>query len=319
MSEIRKDSIVDRWVIIAKNRASRPNEYESVRQHHTDKPCPFCEGNEALATPEIVAYRDAGSKPNQPGWRVRVIPNKFPAVELGGDLASTGIHEVIIETPKHVVSTTDLSSAELVDVLRIYRDRLRAAAEQPAIKHGLIFKNVGPAAGASIEHAHSQLLALPIVPSAIAEELAASQAYFNESGKCIFCTLIESEMASSARVVLETESFLAFCPFAARFPFETWLVPKQHAVHFAAIGAQEMTELAGVLRSCIENIGRAAGQADYNYLIHTSPFDMHPESHYHWHIEILPRMTTQAGFEWGSGCFINPVPPEEAAQLLREE
>jgi UDPglucose--hexose-1-phosphate uridylyltransferase len=332
MSELRRDPIIDRWVIIAKNRAARPNEYEPPATVRSDKPCPFCEGNEALAPAEIFSYRTEGTQPQGRGWRVRVVPNKYPAFEPPGSdkghceresehcssMPSVGVHEVILESPRHIVSTTDLTDAELAEVLSAYRDRLIAIQQDPRIKHGLVFKNVGPAAGASIEHTHSQLIGTTTVPGLVAEELAASLAYYQERGRCIFCDLLHRELAEGTRVVLDSPGFVAFCPFAARFPLETWLLPKHHASRFEQMQTTEIAELASSLRRCIDKIERTSGRSQYNYLIHSAPFDTGPQSHYHWHIEIFPRMTTTAGFEWATGQFINPVPPEEAAEMLRQ-
>jgi UDPglucose--hexose-1-phosphate uridylyltransferase len=333
MPELRRDPIVDRWVIIAKNRAARPNEYEPPSPVRSDKPCPFCEGNESLAPAEVFSYRANGTEPHEPGWRVRVVPNKYPAFRsLGGEdnfgdhgsefesrVPAVGTHEVIIESPRHVVSTTDLSEEELAEVLSAYRERLLAIQRDPRIKHGLIFKNVGPAAGASIEHTHSQLIGTTTVPGLIAEELAASRAFYEKRGRCIFCDVLARELAEQTRIVVDTPGFVAFCPFASRFPFEMWLLPRQHASHFESLCSAEIAELAKSLRRCIGNIERISGRAHYNYLIHSAPFDTGPQSHYHWHIEIFPRMTTTAGFEWATGQFINPVPPEEAAETLRQQ
>lgn len=257
-----------------------------------------------------MAYRTLGSHAEEPGWRVRVIPNKYPAF---------GVHEVIVESPRHLISTTELSNAELVNVLTVYRDRLKVIREQPGIQFGMIFKNVGPAAGASIEHAHSQLVGLPMVPSVVADELDASRRYFDERHRCIYCDLIDREQAERVRLVVDSPSYVAFCPYAARFPFETWLLPRQHASHFEGLSDSQIPELAAALRRCIEKIERITGRPQYNYLIHSAPFDTGPQSHYHWHIEIFPRTTTIAGFEWGTGQFINPVPPEEAARLLCQQ
>lgn len=308
--EYRKDPIVDRWVIIAPDRAARPNEFEPPPPARSSKECPFCEGNEFLTPHEIAAYRTSGSHAEEPGWRVRVIPNKYPAID---------VHEVIIESPRHLVSTTELSEAELVEVLSIYRDRLQAVQKQPDVRFAMVFKNVGPAAGASIEHAHSQLVGLPMVPSLVAAELDAAAVYFQQKKQCIYCDLLERELTERERLVLDSPGFAAFCPYAARFPFETWLLPRQHSGRFDQIPEGQLPELAFALRSCIEKIERISGRSQYNYLIHSAPFDTAPQSHYHWHIEIFPRTTTIAGFEWGTGQFINPVAPEEAARLLCQQ
>ena len=328
MSEIRRDSIVDRWVIFARNRAERPNEYAAPPASRSGKKvCPFCEGNEHLTPHEIAAYRTEDSAAEQRGWRVRVIPNKFPAVvcdspadtadPAAGLTAGYGVHEVIVESPRHLLSTTELSDGELAEVLLIYGDRLRSIRQNPRIRHALVFKNVGPGAGASIEHTHSQLVGLPLVPATVAQELDAALTHYRQHGRCIFCDLVKQELAAESRMVFETESFVAFCPYAARFPLETWILPKCHASQYEESATAELHDLARVLRRCIDKIERAAGQSQYNYLIHSAPFDTRCQSHYHWHIEIFPRTTTIAGFEWGTGQFINPLPPEDAAKLLR--
>ena len=228
------------------------------------------------------------------------------------------IQEVIIESHRHIAGTTELSEAELAEVLAMYRQRIVAAVQNPHIRHAMVFKNVGPAAGASLEHTHSQLVGMAMVPPFMAEELAATLAYHRQHARCLFCDLLASERATASRIVLETEHFVAFCPYASRFPLETWLMPRGHRSHFEQHDAALLPELARILRSCIERIERIAGRSEYNYLIHSAPFDTHSQSHYHWHIEIFPRLATTAGFEWGTGMFINPVFPEEAARLLRE-
>lgn len=329
-SEIRRDSIVDRYVIFAPMRAARPNEYAATPPAHSTAPCPFCEGNERLATHEIAAIRQPGTAPQEPGWRVRVVPNKYPAL-TGNPLAarapavasdtalpSVGLHEVIIESPLHIKSITELTAAELVEVLQMYRARMAHAAEQPQIRHAIVFKNVGPGAGASMEHIHSQLVGLPMVPANLGEELAAAYAYREAHRRCIYCDLLDRERQSGARLVMETPGFLAFCPYASRFPLETWILPKHHESRFDRVAEPDLPELAEVLRSCIDRIERATGRSEYNYLIHSAPFDTRSQSHYHWHIEIFPRLAMTAGFEWGTGMFINPTFPEEAARKLRQ-
>lgn len=328
-TEIRRDAIVDRWVIFSPARAARPNEYSTTPPAHATGPCPFCEGNERLATPEIAAIRTPGTAPHEPGWQVRVVPNKFPAVagvttlndgHLTPEPTTTtafGLHEVIVESPRHLASITKLTAIQLADVLGMYRSRMAFAGEEPQIRHALVFKNVGPGAGASMEHLHSQLIGLPLVPTDVADELRASQAFHAERGNCVFCHLLEHERNAKLRLVEETAHFTAFCPYAPRFPFETWLFPRSHESRFDRIPTVDLPELAGILRNCIDRIERTTGRAEYNYLIHSAPFDTCCQSHYHWHIEIFPRLAQAAGFEWGTGMFINSVFPEEAARKLR--
>ncbi len=330
MPELRKDPIVGRWVIIAHERAKRPHDFAAEAQKQPVAGiCPFCEGHEDKTPPEIVAYRDRGAAPNKPGWRVRVVPNKFPALRIEGNLtkrgdgiydqmAGVGAHEVIIETPKHEVTMARLSDENVREVLWVYRDRLVDLKKDNRLVHGMLFKNVGAAAGASLEHTHSQLIVTPIVPISVWEEMTGALEFHNYRGRCIYCDIVRQELANEQRIVLDTPHFTAFCPYASRFPFETWIVPKAHSSHFENIPKQGVDDLGGALKRVLDQIEHALDSPAYNYIIHTAPFDHQELPHYHWHIEIIPRLTKIAGFEWGSGFYINPVPPEEAAAFLRE-
>ncbi len=327
--DLRKDPIVGRWVIIAKSRAKRPHDFETTPRLRSGEFCPFCEGNEDKTPAEIAAYRNSGTGPNREGWRVRVVPNKFPALEIEGDLDNrgdgiydmmrgVGAHEVIIESPEHVVSTSELTQRNMQEVLWVYRDRLVDLKKDPRLVYGMIFKNVGAAAGASLEHSHSQLIVTPVVPITVWEEMTGSLEFFNYRGRCIYCDMIHQELASEKRIVMDSPGFVAFCPFASRFPFETWILPKVHSSHFENIDKNNVEELATMMRQVIGKIETALDRPAYNYIIHTAPFDSQELGHYHWHIEIIPRLTKTAGFEWGTGFYINPVPPEEAAAFLRD-
>jgi len=258
-----------------------------------------------------------------------VVPNKFPALEIEGDLnkrgegiydmmRGVGAHEVIIECPEHLVSTSDLSEEQLREVLWVYRDRLVDLKKDPRLVYGMIFKNVGAAAGASLEHSHSQLIVTPIVPINVWEEMTGSLEFYNYRGRCVYCDMIQQELATEKRIVLDTPGFVAFCPFASRFPFETWVLPKIHSSHYENIQKNGIDELSGVLKVVIAKIETALDRPAYNYIIHTAPFDTQELAHYHWHIEIMPSLTKAAGFEWGTGFYINPVTPEEAAAFLGE-
>ena len=330
MSELRRDPIVGRWVIVAKNRADRPQELaEGAKTHGSLADCPFCEGNERLTTGEVAACRPPGSKPNAPGWQVRVVPNKYPALKLDTDprnhaagmydvLAGVGTHEVIIESPRHLTSTTQLTAGQLRDVLLIYRERLLDLRDDRRLVYGMIFKNVGAAAGASLEHTHSQLIVTPIVPISVTEEIEGSGAYYESCGRCVYCDIIERERAAGQRIVVDSPEFVAFCPFAGRFPFETWIVPTSHDSHYESLSRDASESLARVLLCVLGKIESALDRPAYNYIVHTTPFDTPAQAHYHWHIEIIPRVTKIAGFEWGTGFYINPVPPEEAATIMRD-
>ena len=329
MSELRQCPISGHWVVLSSKRAERPQEFAVSRPARRVKTCSFCEWHETETPSEIVAFREPGSAPNVAGWRVRVVPNKYPALLADADLTTldhrggrgmvgAGLHEVIIETPRHVVSTTDLTDAELREVLWIYRDRLVHLKEDDRIAWCSIFKNVGPDAGATIEHTHSQLIALPIVPSQIRDELERARSYYDHHGSSLFRAVLDREKKLRERVVLETKNFIVFCPYAARTPYETWLFPKTAQAHFADIDHAHASELARLLREVLRGIEVLLDRPAYNYYIHTAPFDIENPEHYHWHVEIIPRVTKIAGFEFSSGCYINTLPPEQAAEALRE-
>jgi len=330
MPELRKDPIIGRWVIISTERAARPGDFKGEAPEPSATFCPFDEGNEDKTPPEIIAYRAPGTKPNTPGWRLRVVPNKFPALRIEGDLEKRGVgvydrmngvgaHEVIIEVPRHVLTLTALSVEEIQDVLWAYRDRLADLKRDTRFTYGMVFKNVGRTAGASLEHTHSQLIVLPTVPRTVADEMRGARAYYDyRERRCIFCDIISQELDTGDRVVLDGADFVAFEPYAARFPFETWILPKRHMAHYEDIARLGTAELARCLRTTLMKIEKALNMPAYNYIIHTTPFDMGEAPHYHWHIEVIPRLTRVAGFEWGTGFYINPVPPEDAARFLRD-
>lgn len=330
MPELRKDPVVGRWVIIAHERAKRPHDFKGESQTQADGGiCPFCEGNEAHTPPEIIAYRERGTPPNGSGWRVRVVPNKFPALKIEGNLhkrgdgiydrmAGIGAHEVIIETPRHHLSLSDLPEDDIREVIWVYRDRLLDLKKDNRLVHGILFKNVGSAAGASLEHTHSQLIVTPTVPISVWEEMTGALEFYNYRGRCIYCDMILQELETESRIVLDTPHFTAFCPFASRFPFETWILPKTHSSHFENIPKPGVDDLGSVLKQVLGKLEHALDTPAYNYIIHTAPFNHQELPHYHWHVEVIPRLTKVAGFEWGSGFYINPVPPEDAAAYLRE-
>jgi UDPglucose--hexose-1-phosphate uridylyltransferase len=328
MPELRKDPIIGRWVIIASERGKRPTDFHSEAPEPSGTFCPFCEGHEDKTPPEIVAYRRPETQPNKPGWTLRVVPNKFPALQVEGSLDKRGdgvydrmngigAHEVIIETPEHHLTLTELAGERIQEILWSYRDRLADLKRDTRFTYGMVFKNVGKVAGASLEHTHSQIIVLPTVPRTVADEMRGGQFFFDFRGRCIFCDIIRQEMDSGERVVLEGEEFLAFEPYAARFPFETWIVPKRHMSHYEHIERFVAEDLAYCLKATLLRIEKALNMPAYNYIIHTTPFNVSNAEHYHWHIEIIPRLTKVAGFEWGTGFYINPVTPENAAEFLR--
>lgn len=330
MPELRKDPVTGRWVIIASDRAMRPNDF--IREQVTIKGghfCPFCPGNEQKTPPEILAYRPKGGGRNEPGWSLRVIPNKFPALRVEGDLNrqgdgiydhmnGVGAHEVLIETPDHNVSLAQLPEKNVEDIFWAFRDRILDLRKDRRLIYILAFKNYGEAAGASLEHSHSQLIALPVVPKRVREELAGSKTYFDFKERCIFCDIVRQDVEDGKRVILETEHFVAISPYAPRFPFETWIIPKHHESHFENIESASIQNLGWVLRAAIRKIDKVLEHPAYNLMIHSSPIQEGPLAHYHWHIEIIPKLTKVAGFEWGTGFYINPTPPETAAKYLRD-
>ena len=330
MPELRKDPITGRWVIIAAERAMRPSDF--IRQPAVPtggRFCPFCPGNESKTPPEVLAYRPGGGRPNEPGWTLRVVPNKFPALRVEGDLNrqgegvydrmnGVGAHEVVIETPDHMLTLSELSEKQVEDVFWAMRDRIVDLRRDKRLRYIIVFKNHGAAAGATLEHTHSQLIALPVVPKRAQEELDGSRRYFDYRERCIFCDILRQESDSGARVVLESEHFLAITPYASRFPFETWIRPKRHASHFEASEIPEMQNLGWIQRAILRKIDKVLERPAYNLMIHSSPVQEGAMAHYHWHIEIIPKLTNAAGFEWGTGFYINPTPPEEAARFLRD-
>jgi len=276
----------------------------------------------------VLAYRNAAGA-NQPGWQVRVVPNKYPVLEIHGDLnregeglydkmEGIGAHEVIIETPDHSKTLSELSEKEIADVLHAFRDRILDLKRDIRLRYILLFKNHGTAAGATMEHSHSQLIALPVVPKRVIEEMEGSKRYYNFKERCVFCDIIRQERRDQVRVVSESERFLVLEPYAPRFPFETWILPRHHASHFETVDQTQLQDLSWVLRSTLRKIDKVLERPPYNFVLHTAPVQEGAMVYYHWHLELMPKLTKVAGFEWGTGFYINPSPPEESARFLRE-
>ncbi|MCC6347680.1 MAG: galactose-1-phosphate uridylyltransferase [Nitrospirales bacterium] len=329
MPELRKDPISGRWVIISVERGKRPSDFISPSQkRRAGGFCPFCPGNEHTTPPEIVAFRPASTPPNSPGWTLRVVPNKFPALQIHGDLNKrgegvfdrmngVGAHEVIVETPEHQLSLATMPLRSVEDVLWAYFFRLTDLKKDSRLKYVLIFKNEGEIAGASLEHTHSQLIALPIVPISVKEEMESAKKYYDNKERCIFCDIVNQEISADKRVVYENDRYVALSPFAPREPFETWILPKNHESSFTPPD-KSFSSLAEILQRTLRQLDRVLDTPPYNFIIHTAPFKEENSDYYHWHIEIVPKLTKTAGFEWGSGFYINPTPPEEATVFMRE-
>lgn len=329
MPELRKDPILGRWVIISTERGRRPSDFSHEERRSSGGFCPLCEGNEDKTPPEVLAFRANGTLPNTPGWSLRVVPNKFPALRIEGDLNregdgvydkmnGVGAHEVVIETPLHHETLTSLPLRAVEDVLRAYRSRIVDLMRDRRFQYVMVFKNHGPAAGASLEHSHSQLIALPIVPKTVREELSGAKDYFDYKDRCVFCDIIAQELRQRIRIISENERFVSIAPFASSFPFESWILPKTHHPNFALMEPFHFSDAAQILQDTLQRMDRVLIDPPYNYIIHSAPFDGGDGEYYHWHLEILPKLTRMAGFEWGTGFFINPTPPEEAAAYLRE-
>jgi UDPglucose--hexose-1-phosphate uridylyltransferase len=329
MPELRKDPIHGRWVIISTERGRRPSDFVLEERKSIGGFCPLCEGNEDRTPPEVFAFRDNGTPPNSPGWTLRVVPNKFPALRIEGELNregegiydkmnGIGAHEVVIETPHHHEILTTLPLKAVENVLRAYRERIIDLRRDQRLRFILVFKNYGVAAGASLEHSHSQIIALPIIPRRVSEEIEGSKNYFQYKDRCVFCDIIRQELRKRSRVINENKSFLSIAPFASRFPFETWILPKTHHPSFEYMESSQYELAAQILSDTLQRIYQVLDDPPYNYIIHTSSLPEVDRDHYHWHFEIIPKLTKVAGFEWGTGFYINPTPPEEAAEYMRE-
>ncbi|MBA4107212.1 MAG: galactose-1-phosphate uridylyltransferase [Pirellula sp.] len=323
MPELRIDPIIGRRVYIAEDRAGRPSDYgiheatgrvapvgESSPKAHPN--CPFCAGNEIHTPVASATVADGAGR-----WQIRVVPNKYPAFRLDEvQDGAFGVHEVIIESPEHLLDVTQLGPTRLVEVVRMYRDRLRHWAAQPGLRHGLVFKNSGCDAGASLEHIHSQVTALPYVLPTVQLELDAAGRFYAAHQQCIFCDLIESELAVNQRIVSDHQGYVTLCPIAPRQPYEMWLLPRMHQSRFDLLTDAEVEELAGALQETLSRLQTAEPGCPYNLLLHTAPFDDAHAAAYHWHWEIVPRIAHEAGLEWGGGVHICPLSPEKAATRL---
>lgn len=327
MPELRQNIITRHWVIIATERASRPDDFSRKEQRsplsrHVAT-CPFCPGNEEKTPSETLRI------PSEGKWRVRVFPNRFPALAPSGEIVRThasikraitgvGIHEVVVETPDHGQTLAVMSDAEVERVVEAYLQRHGAALSAPIVEHVTIFKNHGAAAGTSLEHPHSQLIGTPIIPSEVRERLENALQFFDDNGRCIFCFTLEEEAREGLRVVEETPHFLAFVPYAALSPYHLWIFPKRHCASIGCIGEAEKSALARILRRALARLDKGLNNPDYNFVIRTAPKESETVRYYHWYIAVVPRVSQTAGFELGSGMFINSSLPEESARFLCE-
>lgn len=337
MPELRKDPIIGRWVIIATERAKRPDQFFAQQpEAQPEKPCPFCEGKESETPPEIYALRTRNTPANSPGWEVRDVPSIAPFLRIEGDLErrgrgiydilnGIGAHEIVIETNQHIANMADLNEEQISKAISCYIDRILDLEKDKRFKYVLIFKNYGWSAGGSrIKHARSQMIATPVNPKRVKEELVGARHYYEYHERCIFCDLIKQELASQERLILDLDGFIAVTPFASRFPFEFWILPKKHSPDFTSLDMPSRFNLARILKQTLSKLKKGLNDPPYNYVLHAAPFRRAKLGYwksidydYHWHIEVMPRLTRVAGFEWGTGFYICPLPPENAAEFLR--
>lgn len=328
MPELRKDPIVGRWVIIAEERGKRPQDFPSPTVNAQAGFCPFCQGNETKTPHEILAVRPNGAPADSPDWSLRVVPNKYPALMIEGEvnrvgegmfdkMNGVGAHEIVIEGPCHEPVLEELPEKSIQDSLWAFQQRITDLKKDSRLRYIVVFKNHGEAAGATLEHTHSQLIALPIVPELVLEEIAGARRHYHYKERCIFCDIIAQERGDGRRIVTENNDFIALCPYAPRFPFETWILPKYHRAHFEIDSMQCMAGAANILKDVLLKLRIACNQPPYNFVLHNCTVNGEHDAYFHWHIEIMPKLTKLAGFEEGTGFHINPVSPEEAAEILR--
>lgn len=310
MTEVREGRLSPRRVVVSEKRGQRPSDWVRRDDEKTDQACPFCPGHEAETPPEVWALRDDEQAADEPGWTVRVIPNKYPILAP---------HELIVETPHHDADLHHLSADDVERVVATYRSRMQAVAEADGVVYPALFKNVGRAAGASRAHLHAQLIGLPFVPPSIESELERANDHGESTGDCLYCQTIQAELDRNERVIWADDAFLVWSPDAAIAPYECWILPRTHQSDFRQLDAERSMTFARTLARTLRAMHAVfEGRFAYNYFIHTAPLNSNylGADGFHWHLEILPRLGTPAGLEWGSGVFVNAVPPERAASEL---
>lgn len=332
MPQLRQNYILKEWVIIATERAKRPEQLKENKNIMDlnvpayEESCPLCPGNEEKFGNTTELFRIADG----PDWKLRVIPNKFPALSpKNGDdvhinttgylrwMDGIGNHEVLIESPQHNLTIATMEPPVVLDVLKAYQQRLRTLMNLEYIESVILFRNHGTRAGASLVHPHSQIIALPVIPRDVIARMNESIRYHEEHRECIFCRVMKSEMDDGSRIIIDSKHFVVFVPYAAYSPFSMWIYPKRHCSSFYDVTAEELAELSTVLRDALRKLYFGLNDPDYNYIIRSSPKGYHDSAFFHWYLTIVPRMTRTAGFELGSGMYINPSIPEENAAYLK--
>jgi UDPglucose--hexose-1-phosphate uridylyltransferase len=331
VTELRQDPTTNEWVIIAHARSKRPYDFSKDREIKSTpafvEDCSLCPGNENMTPPEVAVYRqESGTSP----WLIRVVPNLFPALspsaETGERLVDShfkakggfGFHEVIIETPHHNQTLPKMGTSHVELVLQAYRDRYKALSKETGIRAVLIFKNHGVTAGTSLSHPHSQIIAAPIVSTHDKKKLEIAKEHYSGTGRCLYCDINSWELENRNRLVFETDRFAVFHPYASHYPFETWISPKKHEPCFGNANSEDLSDLAEVLPKTLRRMDSVLGEPDFNYVFHTAPVDDEGREFLHWYIQLIPRIWTAAGFEIGTGIYINTSVPEETAKYMKE-
>jgi len=326
MSEIRLNPITREWVIIAKEKGKKPEDFIIVKENRKPpeflKTCPFCPGNETVTPKETFKICD------EKGWKIRVVPNKFAMLSNEGERARShtglhknvngvGTHEVIIETPIHNLTTATMPLEQLKEVIQVYKDRFLEIYRDQRVEHVILFKNSGAASGTTIEHPHSQVVGIPVMPLHIRSRIENAMRFFDDTGECLMCRMIKDELNEGTRIVMDTKHFTAFVPYAALSPFHTWIFPKKHSGFFADMQSDEIWDIASNLKSIMARLYHGLNNPDFNYVVMSgNPSDVN-SGFIHWYLSIVPRMAMASGFELGSGMYINPLIPERAAEYLR--
>ncbi len=324
MAVLRKDPFGPAWVLILPERGLERSDFGSVAP--PVGPSPYAPGNEEALPPEIQALRPSAAPANGPDWRARVLPAPgTPFVARPVDeqvegpyrwMQACGRHELLIEHRDPGMTLDRMPTAHLTDVLRLYRDRLVHLADDPSILHVQMTRTTGRAAGALVDHPHGQVLAVPVRNRWVEEEATAAATHYQVTGTCLFCDVLAAELRQRERIVSANADFVALAPYAAKTPFETWIVPRAHQSAFAEVAANRLPLLAELLQTLTRALNAALDHPPTNMILHTRPHN--GDAHYHWHLEVLPRLTRQAGFDWASGAYVNPTPPEDAARFLRQ-
>jgi len=329
MSEIRQNMATKEWVIIATERARRPEDFanwatrpvlESLPPYESD--CPFCVGNEEGSDMELLRM------PQQGPWDLRVVKNRYPALSIDGEwqrrfdgvnrwISGVGYHEVVVESPLHNTSFAMQSSEQICLALQAFQMRGRIMAEDSRIEHIIYFKNHGPRAGTSLVHPHSQIIGLPVIPYDVRARIEESRRYFDDTGNCVYCVMMEDEMRRGERLVMENDGFMVFLPYAAFSPFHTWIMPKQHESDYLDVSESLVKDLAQVLHRLVKKLYYGLNDPDFNFVLRSAPLRQRKSEYVHWYMTMIPRVTQSAGFELGSGMFINTALPEASAAFLR--